>query len=126
MFVLETCTYEDTEKQKEYIELYHQRFKYKVRYKDIKYIEAYNGYSEFVVGNKRFRREESLKEIEQLIDMSMFVRIQRGYIVNLRHIKSYENMVVKIGDVSLPVSRRRRRNFEESYTYYHIITSEKM
>lgn len=140
------CTYDDTEELRtflenvyieegdsssqenehnQYIELFYQRFKYRIRCKDIKYIEAYNGYTEFLVGNKRFRREESLKEIEQMLDMSLFVKIQRAYIVNLAHVKSYENMEVLVGEERLAVSRRRRRAFEEIYTNYHISTEEK-
>ena len=110
-------------KEKEdYIELFYQRFKHRVRFKDIQYIEAYNGYTEFQVGTKRFRREESLKEIEKMIDMSMFVRIQRSFIVNLLHIKRYEKMEVEAGGIRIPVSRRRRKSFEEIYTRYQIST----
>lgn len=110
-------------KEKEdYIELFYQRFKHRVRFKDIRYIEAYNGYTEFLVGTKRFRREESLKDIERMIDMSMFVKIRRSVVVNLMHIKRYENMEVEVGGIRIPVSRRRRKSFEEIYTRYQIST----
>lgn len=112
-------------KEKEdYIELFYQRFKHRVRFKDIRYIEAYNGYTEFLVGTKRFRREESLKDIERMIDMSMFVKIRRSVVVNLMHIKRYENMEVEVGGKIIPISRRRRKNFEEIYTRYQILTTE--
>ncbi len=112
-------------KEKEdYIELFYQRFKHRVRFKDIRYIEAYNGYTEFLVGTKRFRREESLKDIERMIDMSMFVKIRRSVVVNLMHIKRYENMEVEVGGKIIPISRRRRKSFEEIYTRYQILTTE--
>lgn len=83
-------------------------------FKDIYYVEAHGSYSRFV-----FRREEKKKEIvssyplsyyDELLPNSLFFRIHRSYVVNVRHVKSIQSdssSVLLENDVSLPVSRRR-------------------
>lgn len=102
------------------IELYHQRVLCKVKLKDIQYIQAYNGYSEFWVGNRIFRKEISLNSIEEQLDMQFFSRIHRQYIINMRWITSYDNGEVRIGNQVIPVSKRKRKEFEQEYIEFDL------
>lgn len=102
------------------IELYCQRVLYKVKWKDIQYIQAYNGYSEFLVGNRIFRKEISLNSIEEQLDMQFFSRIHRQYIVNMRWIISYDNGKVRVGNQVIPVSKRKRKDFEQEYIEFDL------
>lgn len=102
------------------IELYYQRVLYKIKWKDIQYIQAYNGYSEFLVGNRIFRKEISLNSIEEQLDMQFFSRIHRQYIVNMRWIISYDNGEVRVGNQVIPVSKRKRKEFEQEYIEFDL------
>ncbi len=102
------------------IELYYQRILCKVKLKDIQYIQAYNGYSEFLVGNRIFRKEVSLNNMEELLDMQFFSRIHRQYIINMRWITSYDNGEVKVGNQVIPVSKRKRKEFEQEYMEFDL------
>lgn len=102
------------------IELYYQRILCKVKLKDIQYIQAYNGYSEFLVGNRIFRKEVSLNNMEELLDRQFFSRIHRQYIINMRWITSYDNGEVIVGNQVIPVSKRKRKEFEQEYMEFDL------
>lgn len=102
------------------MELYYERTAYWVQQKQIQYIQAFNGYAEFWVENQRFRKETSLNELEEQLDMRLFARVQRKYIVNLQWIDSYRNGVVSVADKDIPVSRRKKKEFEKQYITYDI------
>lgn len=102
------------------IELYSNRCPYNIAQKDIAYIRAYNGYSEFVVNDNLFRREESLDEVEQMLDDRLFVRIHRQFIINMAFIDSYKNGEIQIGEEVFTVSRRNKKEFERIFTEYNL------
>lgn len=110
----------ELKKDDDSIELFYQRVLCRVKLKDILYVQAYNGYSEFLVGNRIFRKEESLNNIEEQLDSRFFVRIHRQYIVNMRWISHYENGEVTIAKEVIPVSKRKRKEFEQQYIYYDL------
>ena len=110
----------ELKKDDDSIELFYQRVLCRVKLKDILYVQAYNGYSEFLVGNRIFRKEESLNNIEEQLDSRFFVRIHRQYIVNMRWISNYENGEVTIAKEVIPVSKRKRKEFEQQYIYYDL------
>jgi two-component system LytT family response regulator len=89
-----------------------------VEVQDIIYIEADSNYSmlhlktdEVIVATK------SLKEFEEILQVSCFVRIHKSIILNLNYLKNYSNsngLFVKLNnDKELPVSRRRYGDFLE-------------
>ncbi len=102
------------------IELYYERTAYWIQQKQIQYIRAFNGYADFWVENKRFRKEVSLNELEQQLDMRLFARIQRTHIVNLQCITNYHDGKVSIADKEILVSRRKKKEFEKKYITYDI------
>ena len=104
----------------EIIELYCNRNLYKILQRDIQYIRAYNGYTEFVVNNKIFRREDSLKTILRELTPKLFYQISRQYVVNMHAIDDVEDNIVKIGNEELKVSVRVRKDFEKAYMEYDV------
>jgi len=78
----------------------------------ITHLEADINYTVFhLLGGKKTVSSYTLKHFEELLRLqnSNFMRIHRGYMVNLSHIISKtESDVTLIGDVVIPVSRRRR------------------
>ena len=103
-----------------FLELYFRRNKYEIRQADVQYIEAYNGYAEFIVNGKRFRKESSLDELEELLDKRVFVRINRKTILNMCWVQSYRNHCMQVTDREFVVSRRRRKEVESRYIEYDL------
>lgn len=104
----------------ERIELYYMRNLYQVCQRDISYIIAYNGYTEFVVDDKVFRKETSLNEVECMLDERIFFRINRKCMVNMQWIQVYSEGAIRIGGKEFEVSRRRRKDFEQKYIEFDL------
>lgn len=102
------------------IEVYCQRNRYNILQEDIQYVEAYNGYTEFEVDGNRFRKEVSLMELENMLSDTLFVRVDRKYMVNLRYVQSYMNDKFMIGEKAFSISRRNRKDFERKYIEYDL------
>ncbi|MCE1189922.1 MAG: response regulator [Ignavibacteria bacterium] len=86
---------------------------------DILYITAERQYSSvFSLSSKKFVFKRSLTQWEKILPDSVFVRVHRGTIVNLEHVRKIQKhggsgyvVYLKNSDVALPISRR----------YYHRI-----
>ena len=104
----------------ESIDLFYQRILYKIKFKQIQYIQSYNGYCEFLVNNKIFRKEITLQEVEDTFPKEFFVRIHRQYVINMRWISSYDKGVVTIGKEKIGVSARKLKDFEARYIAYDV------
>ena len=59
---------------------------------DIDYIEAEDYYSALHIGTKTHLLREPIKELESRLDPSLFVRVHRSTIVNVRRIKELRNL----------------------------------
>ncbi|MCB0429063.1 MAG: response regulator transcription factor [Flavobacteriales bacterium] len=68
----------------------------------------------FFTDGKRLMIAKTLKEFEELLVPSGFIRIHRSYLINLEHLKSYinkDNGYVKMSDnTELPVSQRKKQH----------------
>lgn len=108
----------------EMIELYEKRNSYQIPQKDILYITAYDGYSEFVVSGRNesrlLRKECSLSELEQELSKELFFRVSRQYIVNLGKITEYAKGSILIQGKKILISRRRKKEFEQAYLEYDL------
>jgi DNA-binding LytR/AlgR family response regulator len=100
----------------EIIELYENRNLYQISQRDIVYITAYDGYSEFTIqGKKVLRKESSLTELEAWLSHEIFFRVDRKYIVNMLKITSYHDGIIEMQDEKIKVSRRKKKDFEVAY-----------
>ena len=61
----------------------------------------------------------TLAEMEELLQHAGFVRCNKGYLVNLRHIRKVTADTVQVGDDELIISRRRREAFLSAMTDYY-------
>jgi len=104
----------------QYIELFFERNMYKIQQKYICYIQAFNGYSEFWVGDKQFRKDISLNELEKELDYRIFARIHRQFIVNMGWIEHRQDNAVTLKGRKIPISRRKRKEFESQYIIYDV------
>jgi two-component system LytT family response regulator len=82
---------------------------------DILYLEGRNNYTLFHTNRKqKFVVSKTLKEYEDLLSESNFLRIHKSSIINLRHLRGYNTRsleVVMSDEKVLPVSRRRAAGF---------------
>lgn len=59
--------------------------------------------------------DKSLSVWEQELDKKYFVRIHKSYIVNLRYVVKVGSTVVLKDGTSVPLARRRKKEFEIRY-----------
>lgn len=77
----------------------------------IDYVEAQGDYLQFRVGEGRWSKQQTLAELEGLLDPQHFVRVHRSYLLNLARLSHFElyakdSRVAVLRDGSrLPVSR---------------------
>lgn len=109
---------------KQTIDVYEQRNLVTIFQKDILYVSAFDGYSEFIVSgikkNHIFRKDISLNEVEKLILCNLFFRINRQFIINLSKVNKYANGKINIGNQIFTVSRRKKKEFEEALVKYDL------
>lgn len=93
--------------------------KYKVLLKSISHIETFNRNLLLHTGPENIVCYKNMKELEQALQESGFVRCHTSYIVNLYYVKSIVKMNIELitGEV-LPLSRSRRKEFMERLTAY--------
>lgn len=87
------------------------------------YIEADSNYSIFhLKEGGKLVISKPLKEFEDILDASDFVRIHKSALINLQHVNGYSNKhgfeVILKNNVVLPVSRRRASEFQEKVKEY--------
>lgn len=102
------------------IELYNMRIAHNIPQYMICYVEAYNGYTEFMVDNHIFRKEVSLTELESILDDRLFFRINRQYIINFRWINAYLKEEIQINGNVFKISRRKKKEFEKKYIEFDL------
>ena len=100
--------------------LYYNRIVHQVHQSEIQYVVTYDSYSEYRVRTKMLRSEASLKELENQLDHRLFFRVHRKYIVNMAQVQSYQNGIIKMKDIELPVSRRKKKEFERAYMQFDL------
>lgn len=89
--------------------------------KEIIYAEADSNYSTLVLLNgRRFIVSKTLKDLQDLLEESHFLRIHRQYIINLnqvRHLDRTRLNLTMINDAELPVARNQKDKLFEMYKW---------
>ena len=97
---------------------------------DIIHIEADSNYSIFYLANDdKITVSKVLKEYEEILPDSQFVRIHKSSIVNLNYLREYNSkngleVILKNGD-KIAVSRRRASDFAEKVKLYTSFDSDR-
>jgi len=92
---------------------------------DIDWIEAADYYACLHIGAKTHLVRRSMSELEQDLDPNVFCRIHRSAIVNLARVlglqlnRSGEYEALLNGGVTLPISRRYRRQIQAAFAANH-------
>ncbi|MEP7106741.1 MAG: response regulator [Ferruginibacter sp.] len=89
---------------------------------DIIYLEANSNYTSFfLTGNRKITATKTLKDFEELLPASIFIRIHHSYLINKngveKYIKGEGGQVVMKNGVTLDVSRRKKEEFMNAIGY---------
>lgn len=84
---------------------------HKIAFSDILYIESLREYIRIHTKDKRIVLRQALSDLLQKLPEQQFTRIHRSYIINLRHIDNIEGNMVRIGDKTLTISKRKKEEF---------------
>ena len=84
----------------------------KVCLSDIQYIESGDKYCALVTATGRYLSRQPLRELALELPAQQFVQIQRGYLVNVTYIESFDEgqTTVMVAGTALPLSRSYRDN----------------
>lgn len=85
---------------------------HKILFDEIKYIESEGNYINIYYQTKKIVTRQSMDSIMNELDKTVFFRIHRSYIVNLKMITKFSKKEVEIGDVKVPISRKIACEFE--------------
>ncbi len=88
---------------------------YKINYEDLVYIEGQKAYVTFHTKKKNITALASLKELEEQLPSSRFLRIHKSYIVSIHEIESLEGNQVAIGGTQLSVGKSYRPAVEKVF-----------
>lgn len=90
-----------------------------VNLSDIIYVEASNNYSRvFLADNSTYLLSKTLKDVQELLEGSHFLRVHRQYLVNLnrvRHFNRNEGQITMDAKQNLPIARNQYERFMEKY-----------
>lgn len=83
---------------------------------DIIYLEANSNYTSFyITGNRKIMAAKTLKDFEEILPASMFIRIHHSYLINKngveKYIKGDGGQVIMKNGVTLDVARRKKEEF---------------
>ena len=89
----------------------------KVRYEDILFIEGLKEYVRIVCRDARYVTLESLKNLEELLPQSNFVRVHKSYIVAKDKVQALDGNLLEIQKHKIPISRTKRDEVVQEVFY---------
>jgi len=92
-----------------------------LRIEDILYLEASVNYTHIYCGEHKYTASRTLKDFEELLPSSLFLRIHHSYIVNKNFVEKYirgeGGQVVLTNGAILDVSKRKKAEFLKAIGY---------
>ena len=88
---------------------------FKVNFKDILFIEGLKDYVILQLKDQRIITKMTLKAMQEQLPASLFFRINKSYIINTRHITSFDNNDVTIRSHEIAIGNSYRDDFFEKF-----------
>ena len=76
---------------------------------DILYIESMGDYVKFVTGEKKYITHNTIKNLEDKISRSSFMKVHRSYIINIDKISNIRENGLFISGKEIPVSKSHKQ-----------------
>lgn len=92
--------------------------KARIDVKDIYYFETQGHTTICHTVNGEYQLLSTLREVDGIFSDMHFFRISKSFLINLAHVDKFHNDEIKIGKISLPVSRARKKEFLSALTSY--------
>jgi DNA-binding LytR/AlgR family response regulator len=80
----------------------------KVLLKDLLYVEGLKEYVKLICNGKQYVTYERLKNIEEILPATDFVRVHKSFIVAKQAVQSLEGNQLDLGKVKIPISREKK------------------
>lgn len=90
-----------------------------VRCDEVRYIEVFDHYVTYNLGEKNITIKGTLAEAEKELDSTLFCKCNRSFIVNLEYITSVRKDSILVGEKRIDVSRARRKELIQAATIYY-------
>ncbi len=88
---------------------------FKIYFKDILYIEGLKDYVVIHTIDSRIIASMNVKTIAAQLPASIFARVSKSYIVNVKHITSFDNELVYIQNNEIPLGQSFKDDFIRQY-----------
>lgn len=88
---------------------------FKIYFKDIYYIEGLKDYVVIYTRDNKVITSMNVKTIAAQLPASIFARVSKSYIVNVRHITSFDNELVYIQNIEIPLGQSFKDDFIKQY-----------
>jgi DNA-binding LytR/AlgR family response regulator len=88
---------------------------FKIFFKDILFIEGLKDYVVLHTGERKIITAMNIKTIHEQLPQKLFVRISKSYIINVKHITSFDNNTVYIDKNEIPIGNVYRSYFFDEF-----------
>jgi len=88
---------------------------FQIYFKDILYIEGLKDYVVIYTIDNKIITSMNVKTIAQQLPASTFARVSKSYIVNVRHINSFDNELIYINGNEIPLGESYKDEFIRQY-----------
>lgn len=105
----------ETNVSSEYFFVKSDRKYFKVNYADILFVEGLKDYVILQLAGQRIITRMSMKNIAELLPQELFLRVNKSYIVNTKHIDSFDNNDIYIGSYEVAIGNSYRDAFFEEF-----------
>jgi DNA-binding LytR/AlgR family response regulator len=109
----------------EYIFVRAERQFVKVNFADIAFVEALKDYVIIQAAGHRVITRMNLKAIHEQLPADMFLRVNKSYIINTRHIASFNNNSIMVGTHEILIGDSYRKPFFEDFVAKNMLKSNK-
>lgn len=89
----------------------------KLRLGDLLYVEADNNYVNIITLDKKLAVRLSLNQLLEKIQFKQLVRIHRSYAVNMNAIQSFNDQLLVINKIELPIGRNYKDDFLRQFDF---------
>ena len=103
-----------TQVEKDYIFVKSDRRFFRVNFGEILFVEALKDYVVIQLAGRRLITHMNLKNFHLLLPQSIFLRVNRSYIINREQIDSFSNNDILIGEYEVEISNFYRDSFFEA------------
>lgn len=89
----------------------------KIKFDDLLYLQAENNYISVVTTHKKFLLRLSLNNFLEKIVFPKLVRVHRSYAVNIDCITSFNEQIISVNEVEIPLGRNYREDFLKHFKF---------